>query len=271
MKSFRSFGLGVLLTASLAMGGAALASSGGPVPPNSDPTGDSPKVVAAAAVTAAAKQQMLYSPVAPCRIVDTRFTTPMASGVTRSFYVAGTFGFAPQGGRAGGCGVPLGATAVSVSITAIGPDKKGYLQASPSNNDGARVTVLNYGTIGITSGATLGLALGSGRQLNIKNSEGPTDLAIDITGYYGPQIYGTFTESGDLYAGNGTLLAHSHSGTGYYTLRADRDLTGCAVVASAYYFRYSLSGYTSGNYVYLQMSDYNGTAADYYFQVQVTC
>lgn len=271
MKSLRSFGLGVLLTATMAFSGVALASSGGPPSPNADPGSDGPAVVAPAALTPLARQQMLYSPIAPCRIVDTRNTTPLASGATRSFYVAGTFGFAPQGGKAGGCGIPLGATSVSVSVTAIDPSNTGFLQAWPSDNANAKVTVLNYATQGITSGANLGLALGSSPQLRVKNSGGPTDLAIDVTGYYRSQVYGTFASDGTVYDGNGTLVAYNHPSTGVYTVRSDRDLTGCAVTATSYYYAYNVSGYSQGNYVYLQMTNHDGTAVNYYFHVNVTC
>lgn len=268
MKSLRSFVLGVLLTATTAFGGVALASSSGPPVPG--PGGDAPAAVPSV-LTDAATQQMLYSPIAPCRIVDTRKATPLASASTRGFFVAGTSGFAPQGGKSGGCGIPLGATSVSTSITAVDPGHPGFLQAAPSSAPTATVTFLNYGTTSASTGATLALGPGSAPQLRIRNAGGPTDLVIDVTGYFRPRIYGTFTDSGVLFSGNGTLVPVTHTSPGYYVVRADRDLTGCAVAATPYYYTFNVAGYTSGDSVYLQVTQYNGTLADYYFHVEVIC
>ncbi|MEJ7650418.1 MAG: hypothetical protein WKF57_15505 [Nakamurella sp.] len=271
MKSLRSFGLGVLLTATMAFGGVALASSGGPASPNADPSGDGPAVVAPSAVTPVSKQQMLYSPVAPCRIVDTRNTTPLASGSTRSFYVAGTFGFAPQGGKTGGCGVPLGATSVSVSVTAIDPSNPGFLQAWPSDNVNAKVTVLNYGTQGITSGATIGLALGAAAQLKVKNSGGPTDLAIDVTGYYRPQIHAVLNSTGGIYSGSPRVLSSTNLATGSYRVQLDIDPTDCTPIASIFGSAYFASAYVSGGYIYANTYAPGGALTNLYWTLDVMC
>ena len=47
--------------------------------------------------------QDLYTPITPCRIVDTRKAGGAIGAETRTYYVAGTFGFAPAGGTSGGC------------------------------------------------------------------------------------------------------------------------------------------------------------------------
>ena len=271
MKSLRSFGLGVLLTATMAFGGVALASSGGPVSPNADPGGDGPAVVAPAALTPVSKQQMVYSPIAPCRVVDTRKTSPLSSGSTRNFYVAGGFGFAPQGGKTGGCGVPLGATSVSVSITAIDPSGVGFLQASPSDSPTSVVTVLNYGKQGITSGATLGLGLGSSPQLRVKNSGGPTDLAIDVTGYYRPQIHAVLSSGGGILNGSPRVLSSTRLGVGSYQVQLDIDPAGCTPIASMYGSAYFASAYISGTTIRANTYDPAGVPTDLYWTLDVVC
>ena len=61
---------------------------------------------------------LVYTPVAPCRIIDTR--EPGAGGAipgngTRDFMVTGATGFESQGGHTGGCGIPEDATSVMIN------------------------------------------------------------------------------------------------------------------------------------------------------------
>src|SRR5207247_9417884 len=55
---------------------------------------------------------LVYTPVIPCRIIDTRLAGAggaLAPGTPRDFHVSGTAGFESRGGKVGGCGVPAGA------------------------------------------------------------------------------------------------------------------------------------------------------------------
>src|SRR5258706_1550595 len=65
---------------------------------------------------------LVYPPVAPCRIIDTRLAGgPIAGGTTRSFRVTGT-DLSAQGGSATGCGIPSGpATAAVINFVAVSP------------------------------------------------------------------------------------------------------------------------------------------------------
>lgn len=74
---------------------------------------------------------LVYTPLSPCRIVDTRSGGGfMSGGATRSFFVKGANGFQTQGGTAGGCGVPTTATAVLLNFVAVSPDGIGNLKGS---------------------------------------------------------------------------------------------------------------------------------------------
>ena len=67
-------------------------------------------------------KDLSFTPVAPCRILDTRLAGgPLAPGAPRSFVVAGTAGFGAQGGREGGCGIPAGAAAVEMNFVVVSP------------------------------------------------------------------------------------------------------------------------------------------------------
>src|SRR5258706_13239493 len=65
---------------------------------------------------------LVYPPVTPCRIIDTRLAGgPIAGGTTRSFRVTGT-DLSAQGGSATGCGIPSGpATAAVINFVAVNP------------------------------------------------------------------------------------------------------------------------------------------------------
>ena len=86
---------------------------------------------------------LLYTPVEPCRIIDTRLVGGILT-TQRNFYVAGS-GFAGQGGVAGSCGIPLGpATAAVVNFIAVGPLGAGDFRAWPYPAAPPLASILNY-------------------------------------------------------------------------------------------------------------------------------
>ena len=76
-------------------------------------------------------RDLVYTPVTPCRIVDTRAAVAgaLAGGVVRLFDADGS-SFTAQGGGSTGCGIPLGvAQAVTMTIVAVLPAGPGHLTA----------------------------------------------------------------------------------------------------------------------------------------------
>ena len=43
------------------------------------------------------------------------------------------------------------------------------------------------------------------------------------------------------------------------------------MVASSYYFSYNASAYISGNFIYVYLTNYDGSAVNYYFHLEVSC
>ncbi len=77
---------------------------------------------------------LVYTPIAACRVVDTRNTAagPIAAGATRSFVGVSVSTFTSQGGSATNCGTnPLSATALSIVLTAISPSLPGHAVVYP--------------------------------------------------------------------------------------------------------------------------------------------
>ena len=92
-----------------------------------------------------AGSDLVYTPITPCRIVDTRVAGgPLATNNTRSFIAYTQTDFTAQGGDATNCGIPLNASAVTVKIVAVNPIHHGYMTAFPTNEARPLASSLNY-------------------------------------------------------------------------------------------------------------------------------
>ncbi len=144
------------------------------------------------AVTVAGPDGASYSSMTPCRVVDTRASGAggaFGANQTRSFQVAGSgAGFAAQGGAAGGCGIPDGAVAVEVSISAVGPSGDGFARAWPAGTTLPNATFLNYRSgASITNTGTVPLAVGaSTADLSVAAFGAGTHVVVDVQGYFFP-------------------------------------------------------------------------------------
>lgn len=128
---------------------------------------------------------LVYTPVTPCRIVDTRNAGgPLAGGTTRTFDVDGTT-FIAQGGNNGPCGIPFGVSqAVAMTLTVTQPNGVGYLTAwglglqplSSVINFAAGETIANTTIVPV--------APGSGTDFSVFAGFATTHLVIDVVGYF---------------------------------------------------------------------------------------
>ena len=88
---------------------------------------------------------LIYTPVSPCRIIDTRVAGgPIAGGYTRNFLVVGATGFDSQGGNPGGCNIPEDATSVMVNFIAVGPPTGGHMRAWPYGGSMPNASIINF-------------------------------------------------------------------------------------------------------------------------------
>jgi hypothetical protein len=157
--------------------------------------GDGLQVVNARAVGDAGSD-LLFVPVTPCRVIDTRLAGgKMNVNEVRHFRLAGTAGFEAQGGKAGGCGIPLGATsplaaAVAINIFAVTPEGSGNLRAWPFGQSVPLAAAITYDNLGpffsISNGAVLpmtGVATVPS-DISVRADFNRTHLAADVTGYF---------------------------------------------------------------------------------------
>ena len=122
----------------------------------------------------------------PCRLADTRNAAGPSGGPilqadqTRTFPVQGL------------CMVPVGAKAVSVNVTAVGPSGPGFLTLFPSGITRPMVSSLNFnaGEPALGNGAIVPLAdQGTNPQdlsvfARVVGTGGTVHMVLDVTGYF---------------------------------------------------------------------------------------
>jgi len=117
---------------------------------------------------------LLYTPVTPCRIVDTRNTSAGIIGAStqRNFHVYGSGAtISDQGGNAAGCPSPLGEPlAAHINMVAVNPTGKGNLQAFPVGAGAGAGLSVNYNTIdtNLANAGTVRTISGAGEDILFK-------------------------------------------------------------------------------------------------------
>ncbi len=114
-----------------------------------------------------------FHPLAPTRLLDTRTTARLAPGDTV---------IVPVAGRAG---IPAGAAAVVVNMTATATAAPGFVTAYPSGTPRQDTSVLNVETAGQTLANLATVLLGSDGGVAIYSSMA-SDIVVDAFGYYAP-------------------------------------------------------------------------------------
>ncbi len=133
---------------------------------------------------------LVYTPVTPCRIVDTRYAGgPIAAGATRDFDVDNATSFASQGGNNGPCGIPYGvAQAVAMTITVTGPSAWGWFTAWSYGYPKPNASVLNYDTGDTLANTTIvPVWPGPGFDMSLYSSA-TAHAIIDVVGYYAAPV-----------------------------------------------------------------------------------
>ena len=133
-----------------------------------------------------------YTPVDPCRIVDTRKTSAgIIDGSTqRDFRVFGSGGtISAQGGDPGGCPSPDGEPlAAHINMVAVDPTGKGNLQAFPVGAGTGTGLSVNYNTIdtNLANAGTVKAITGTGPDITVASNYSSAHTVIDVLGYYYP-------------------------------------------------------------------------------------
>lgn len=133
---------------------------------------------------------LVYTPITPCRILDTRFATAGAitTGTIRSIDVDGT-SFTSQGGNSTSCGVPYAvAAAVAITLTVTGPIAPGYLTAFSFCSSQPTASTINYAAgETIATGAIVPMCGGAGVDMSIYAFQ-TTHALVDVVGYFAAPV-----------------------------------------------------------------------------------
>ncbi len=125
-----------------------------------------------------------YHPLAPARVLDSRFGTGLSGEFSTS--IARTFQVAGVGG------VPGDAVAVTGNLTATHQTTGGYVGLGPVPTNAPTTSSLNF-PVGDNrgNGVTVALAADGSLSATFKGSPGATtDLIFDVTGYFEPDASG---------------------------------------------------------------------------------
>lgn len=247
--------------------------SGSSAAPHASAPAISPSLIAAPTVS-----QTTFVPITPCRIADTRSGGgPIANGAVRTFNVQGTSGFAPQGGKSGGCGIPTTASGVVTNVTTTGATAHGgFLTGYPA---GSPEPLSNFATYlaGITTtvNPTFALAGGTNHSLSIRAHGSSVQVIIDVTGYYSPQIQAIIAPDGSIYAKTPAIVSVTHNSAGNYTITTALDVSFCAVSIGIRGGTYYGDAFGNGTNVTVLTWAINGSSTpvptDLYYSVDVTC
>lgn len=131
---------------------------------------------------------LIYVPVTPCRIFDTRIAGgAIATNTTRSFDVTAVSNYSFQGGAANNCGIGASGSfaAVVINVTTVSPAGQGYITAFPYLVAQPLAATLVYtpGSI-VSNEVVLKLDQGaSADELSIYASN-QVHVVGDVTGYF---------------------------------------------------------------------------------------
>jgi hypothetical protein len=107
----------------------------------------------------------------PCRVLDTRYTTPLANGATRDVQLTGS------------CGIPLNAKAAVANVVAVTPVADGNLAFYPTGTVWPGTSTISY-RVNKTRANSAILGLSAAGQTTVLNSGGTQHFIIDVTGYF---------------------------------------------------------------------------------------
>ena len=159
---------------------------------------------------------LVYFPLTPCRILDTRFGTGtwagrLAAGSTTA--VAHNQNLAAQGGTAAGCGVPTDPAAIVATVLVVSPTGGGDLRIYATGTTVPNASAINYTNVpGLALANTTVIPTGQilGNDFYIQVDVSSTHVVIDVAGYFWtPSALPTAGQAFAHVSSAGTLLTRS--------------------------------------------------------------
>lgn len=234
-----------------------------------------------------------YTPISPCRIVDTRIHGgPIVAGATRTYRVLGKEDFRDVGGESS-CEIPYGATAITGSIISVDAGGPGYLKVYGYLDPEPVASFLNFSAAtALSASGTIPLggndtpfggghgAPSGGDSFTVKAAGHATQLVIQLTGYYIAPIWVEINNSTTYVRGSRATGKVFHPATGASSVTFNRDVSTCAYSATSFDTGVTMQakpetspiyGASAKYAVYVTATDPSGAAVDSSFYLTVTC
>lgn len=136
-------------------------------------------------------QDLIFIPITPCRIFDTRpiegGTGFIPTGGTKHFIVSGTASYAGQGGKNTNCGVVDGTNvaAAAINMTVVSYGAGGFITAFPLGTAMPLAATVNFGANDVRGNMAIVKVSQTGglEDMSIFASQ-QTDVIGDVVGYY---------------------------------------------------------------------------------------
>ncbi len=141
-----------------------------------------------------AGSDLVFTPVTPCRIFDTRTsqggTGSIVAGGIKQFAVRDVASFASQGGTSTNCNLnaSVNTAAIAVYLTVVTPATAGWITAYPSNATLPLAATVNFKAGDVLGNTTIvGVSQTSSPSLAIYSSS-LVDVVGDVVGYYSKPV-----------------------------------------------------------------------------------
>ena len=152
------------------------------------PPGSTPNVLGDA------NADLVFTPVTPCRIIDTRIATGLFAGKIgpndgKQFSVS-LADYTAQGGFAGSCGIPIEPGAVAINVVSTGQTGVGNLRVIQSGGGIPNAALLNYTPgVNLANAAVVRSAAGlGGDNIFIYSGNSQSDVVVDIMGFFAAPV-----------------------------------------------------------------------------------
>jgi len=235
--------------------------------------------------TLVAGTQKQFTPVAPCRIIDTRVAGGAVGTTARTFTSVGPY--AAQGGNAAGCGIPATVVAVLVNLGGITANgATGYLTGWATGTPAPLASLVNYPKTGPIANM-VAIPVNATGQFSVRSS-GSAHVFADVAGYYTSPLYVAVRPEGTIYTPSGSgvpiasgVVAITHPATGQYTVQFNRPVVTCSATGTDLIFAgtrdvsadvtYSANGGGDSSIVTVRVTNSSDTLEDTFFSLSLTC
>ena len=134
-------------------------------------------------------EDLVYTPIQPCRIVDTRLAGgAIAAGQLRSFKAAGVASYTDQGGSTGNCGLQVDVpSAVALNVAAVLPTQAGFATVFPHGTVQPETASVNYAAGTNVNNAIISKIPNPAAAFDFSvYSYAQSQYVVDIVGYFAP-------------------------------------------------------------------------------------